>query len=765
MYRPLNQQVVTVFTLALAAMMLSCTTMEREESAVQPVSSAVPSGAIVGQPSTVLVDGRTPGPSDAYLPGAKPQQSTGAVSTGDSDGALAEEKEERAKPVIYRGTDRQLRIPAAGEAVSFLGEDVSLNFEDAPLREVAHAILGDILDLDYVIDQPLKGQVTLRTRAPLPRSELLGVLESLLQSNNALLVRSSDGRFVITSDKEGRSMAPRLSGPGARAAGFSTIIVPLNYIGASDMADILKPVASERAFVRVDDKRNMLMLAGTQAQLDGWLEIVSTFDVDQLSGMSVGLFPLENSDVEDVADALTEMVGGDGEDRLVRIIPVKRLNSVLIVTPRSHYLDTLGVWIERLDQLPDTKFEKRLWVFPVQNTGAARLADLLNSIYTGNSRGATSSTSSARRSTTTAERPGVAPGLSQESMGSSIGSGSAASSSAGGSQMNRLSSQAGRGGGGSVTAFDMASEWGGGNSLEGVRVVADEDNNALMVYATGKQYEVIKDALEQLDVVATQVLIEASILEVTLTDDLRYGLEWTFNGGVGNDYTGTGVLTGTGTSPASVLPGFSYTVTDAIPDIKAVLNALSERSLINIISTPSVMVLDNHTAFIHVGDQIPVIDSRATSDASNDSRIVQSITFRDTGVKLTVTPSVNAGGLVTMDVEQSVTDVGDIDSATGQRAFLERNIMSRVAVRSNESVVLGGLIRENATRGGSGVPFLHDLPFIGGLFGSTKTEERRTELLVIITPRAIYDETELRQVSDEMRAKVRNMELIQTPLR
>jgi general secretion pathway protein D len=264
----------------------------------------------------------------------------------------------------------------------------------------------------------------------------------------------------------------------------------------------------------------------------------------------------------------------------------------------------------------------------------------------------------------------------------------------------------------------------------------------------------------QLDVVATQVIIEASILEVSLTDELRYGLEWTFSNSIGNQREGTGLLTNSEGIPSPILPGFSYTVMNTIGNIKVVLNALAEESLINVISTPSVMVLDNHTAYIHVGDQVPTFDQQTESDGG---RITQSVTYKDTGVKLTVTPSVNAGGLVTMDVEQSVTDVGPVDPATGQRAFLERNIMSRVAVRSNMSVVLGGLIRENASNTESGIPILHKIPLIGPLFGATVKDDRRTELLVIITPRAIYNSDELEQVSNEMRAQIRHMELIEPP--
>jgi general secretion pathway protein D len=489
--------------------------------------------------------------------------------------------------------------------------------------------------------------------------------------------------------------------------------------------------------------------------------MVATFDVDLLKGMSVGLFPLENSDVEDVAVALSALLNDGGQDekggalaKVVRVVPVKRLNSILIVTPRSHYLETVGTWIERLDGLPDSKFEKRLYVYPVQNTSAGRLAELLNRIYAGEFVGVKSGRSGStgrERGDASGSSAGVAPGMSAETLGSGTG----------GAGKSSFAAPSSTGAGGSITAVGALSGMGGGAAaLEDVRVVADEDNNALMIYANGKQYDLIKTALEQLDVVATQVLIEASILEVSLTDELRYGLEWSFNNNLGDDYDGVGVLAAAAGGPAAIAPGFSYSVINSAGNIKAVLNALSEQSLINVISTPSVMVLDNHTAFIHVGDQVPTFDQQTESDGG---RITQSVVYKDTGVKLTVTPSVNAGGLVTMDIEQSVTDVGPIDTATGQRAFNERNIMSRVAVRSNESVVLGGLIRENASNTESGIPFLHQLPILGPLFGSTAKDDRRTELLVIITPRALYSESELRQVSDEMRSQIRHMELIDLP--
>ena len=683
-------------------------------------------------------------PQQASMPASKPfVDASAALSTSASALADANGSEQRAAPTLYRGNDAQWRMPAVPEPVKFIGDDVSLNFEQAPLSEVMHAIMGDILQLDYVVDRPVQGQVTLRTRTPIPRGELLEVLESLLKANNALLIKGSDGRYLVTGS-QGSRLSPEISNPASSDAGFSTIIVPLRYISATNMAEILRPVAEERSFVLVDNSRNILMLAGTRDQLDGWLDIVTTFDVDQLQGMSVGMFPLENSNVEDAAEALSAMLDSGGQEDLVRIVPVKRLNSLLIVTPRSHYLDTLGVWIERLDSVPDSKFEKRIFVYPVQNTSARRISELLNGLYADELGVVTTMESGADGG------GGVAPGMS----GVSIGGGSSGISAGSNNDERDM--------GGKIMSIGAMSDSRGPSMMEDVRVVADDDNNALMIYSTGKQFDMIKTALEQLDTVATQVIIEASILEVSLNDSLEYGLEWTFSNGLNSDNEGTGILSAVG-GPLSAAngAGFSYTVANAAGNIKAVLNALAKESLLNVISTPSVMVLDNNTAFIHVGDQVPIISEQSTG-LNVDDRITQSVTYKDTGVQLEVTPSVNAGGLVTMDIQQSVTDVGP--QVEGQQpTFLERSIMSRVSVRSGQSVVLGGLIRENASNAESGIPFLQDLPWVGSLFGSTKKGNRRTELLVIITPRALVSENDLREVSEEMRAQIRHMELIEIP--
>ena len=622
------------------------------------------------------------------------------------------------EPAIFLGTDEGAKLPPPRPPIRLDGEAVMLNFEQAPLNEVIHTILGDTLGLDYVIENQVPGEITLRTRSPIPRDQLLPILESLLRNNNVLMIRSPNDRFFISASANVRSTVPSfVSAPGP---GYSNVIVPLQYISATEMAEILKPVARDDAFVRVDEGRNLLILAGTQLQLEGWLDIVTTFDVDQLAGKSVGIFPLANSTVEELFEELEHILAASGPEgglggisSMVRIMPVERLNSIMVVSPRAHYIDTVQGWIEELDSIEDPASEPILQVYLVRNGNAAQLASLLSTIY-----GGSGSSSSAKG--------GVAPGMTQAQSGSGAG---------GASKRNQAS------GGGGTFMLD-----------NDVRIVSDDYNNSLLVYATPYEYQKLERILNKLDVVATQVLIEASIVEVTLTDDLQYGLEWAFDNNLGGGDSGRGLLdVGGNLAPQA---GFSYTVTNSAGATKAVLNALAEDSLLNVISTPSVMVLDNHTATINVGDQQPV---QSQSTVTNGGNVQNSITYKDTGVQLTVTPSVNDGGLVTLDIEQSVTDVGPVDSATKQRSFNQRAVKSRVAIRSGESVVLGGMIRDNETEGQSGVPVLKDIPLVGALFSTTTKASTRTELLIFITPRVMESDQDLRDLNFEMRSRMRGL--------
>ena len=650
----------------------------------------------------------------------------------------AEQLSAKTKRVIAGDDKSSVDLPPPRDPLTLYGDAVSINFEEAPLADVVHSILGDTLGLDYIVEHPIEGQVTVRTRTPVPRDQLLPIIESLLLNNGALLVRGPGDRFFISRAGASNTMVPRFDNAQSSMLGYANIIVPLEHISASEMSEILAPVAPETAFVRIDAKRNLMILAGTQLQLDGWLGIVSTFDVDQLAGTSVGVFPVTRGEVEQVHEELMHILqtadGGEsgGISGMVNVLPVDRLNSILVVSPRSEYVEKLGRWIEELDSIEESASESTLHVYKVINGNADNLASLLSSLYGGGGGGG-------------APASQVAPGMqSQTSRSGGVGGRGMGSGPSGGMPST----------GGPVSQ--------GANFKLGdsIRVVSDRYNNSLLIYASRHEYTKVKKILKQLDVVATQVLIEASIVEVTLTDDLQYGLEWTFQNGIGNDYSGsgglnlTGILGAAGGESGALAQGFSYTVTNKAGVVRAVVNALAEKSLVNVISTPSVVVLDNHTASIQVGDQQPIQSRQTVTDGGT---FQSSIEYRDTGVTLQVTPSVNDGGLVTLDVMQSVVDVGPIDSATNQRSFVNRDVSSKVAIRDGDSVVLGGLIRDNTTTGKSGVPLLMDIPVLGNLFSTTTDGSARTELLIFITPRVLESDQDMLGITAEMRRRMRGL--------
>jgi general secretion pathway protein D len=628
---------------------------------------------------------------------------------------------------IYTGTDETILMPKSAPFVELEGEGVTLNFEATPLVDVVHGVLGDILKQEYILQGELSGVVTLRTQAPVKRQELLVILESMLTSHGANLVKRADGRYLVTASKSFKAVNPSFKPSANLQPGYSNVIVPLRYIGAAQMAEILKPVADSSAFVRVDTVRNLLILGGSSTQLSGWLDIIDTFDVDYLAGMSVGVFPIEYTSVTEVESALaTLMASSVGEKSsplsgLIRTVPLESLGAVLVVTPRKELLGQIQNWIERLDRAPSQSAEPQLYVYEVQNSEAGHLAQLVSSVFGGG--GGTAGRSNS----------GVAPGLTSSNLSSDGKSG-------GGSGKNRQSGGKGSG----AASYSLGEE---------VKIVADDFNNSLLIYATGNEYKKIKSALEQLDVMPSQILIEASIIEVTLNDDLQYGLEWYFDNKLSGGWSGDGYV---GLSPnADVnVPSFGYAFTNALDGVQVLLSAESTKELVKVLSNPSIMVLDNHAAKIHVGTQQPIRGGQTISDGGV---ISNSINYRDTGVKLDVVPSVNSGGLVTLDLIQSVTDIGPVDTATKQASFFERNIESRVAVRSGHTVVLGGLISDKRTKGRTGLPFFKDLPLIGGLFGSTTSDERRTELLVIITPHVMKTDQDIQAVNKEMRSRMKGL--------
>ena len=709
----------------------------------------------------------------------------------------------RTEPRILRGDDRVIAPAKAVPPIE--GAPVNFTFEEAPVTEVVRTILGDILKASYVLHPPLSGTVTLATRQPIAPDQAVFLLESALQANGLAMVRDARGSYHVGRPEalKGIGGLVRQAGKDPLPPGYGAIVVPLQYIGAAEMAAILRPMVPGDALVRVDTVRNLLVLAGTRTQAEGWLDLVNTFDVNLLKGMSVGVFPLKHVSAKEVEAALRLVSGGGGASGsgaaitapggssgsaatgsaaassaaaqaglgegnplfgALRIMPIERLNSILVVTPRAAYLDEARRWIERLDQPSDNGAEPQLFIYQVQNVNARHLATVLSGIFGGQPAAGNASS-------------GVAPGLNSTSAASFNQGGFAGTYGNAVSPLGTSANAYGGTGGLGMRAGGVLSGGSNAGSAQGravqapvsanlgsIRVMADDLNNSVLVWSTKAEYDKIESTLKRLDLPPTQVLIEASIVEVTLSDDLEYGLQWAFNDSRSNTgYTGTGALNSSSATVGagllgSALTGFSYALKNPAGNVRAVLNALSKKTSVKVIASPSLMVLDNHSASIAVGTQTPI--QAGTTSNIEGTVTTTNIQYKDTGVNLIVTPSVNSGNIVTMQVDQSVTDVGAKDEVSGQRGFLQRQLSSKVAVRSGESIVMGGLIQERSSTTKSGIPILHTLPVVGNLFGSTAKDGARTELIVIITPRVVRSDIDIREVSEDLRDRMKGLALI-----
>ncbi len=724
------------------------------------------------RPTSLLQLGNTPtaitASGAAAVPSTPLGNSEGATSTAAAEGSPSTPDNTR-RQRIYAGNDQTVNLePRAPSSPG--GQKISLNFDRAPLSEVVQSIVGDILKKPYSISGELPGDVTLRTTSPVAQADVGAILEALLSARGLGMVTDAQGTVHIGPNDALKGIPSR---PG-QTIGRGLSVVPLQHIGAREMADILKPLMAPDALVRVDTLRNLLVVQGTQTQIQSWLDLVHTFDVNALAGMSFGIFALENAEVNEIAKAL-ELLAARGDSPIeggMRILPVERLNSLLVIAPRKQMLDTVKTWIDRLDQAPDTALQPQVHVYAVQHGSATQMANVLGALFASkssatntNARGAlapglgSTSATSARSTATT-------PTASTQATGTTTGTRTAATTT------NRTSANASGTAGTGSTGLSPASSLGASSQaalaaagttqqataidLDGdVRIVADEATNSLLVHASKRAYRRIESAIRQMDIAPSQVLIEASIIEVSLTDKLQYGLQWYFNDSLGgrlSGSTGTGSLTrGTTSALSRVLPGFNYTITDAAGSVRAVLSALASETGLKVVSSPSLLALDKQAAEIRVGNQQPILSSTTTTDGGN---VTQSVTYKDTGVLLRVVPRINSNGLVTLDIAQEVTDVGAIDEATRQRSFLQRSLQSRIAIPSGQTAVLGGLIRDNSSNSQSGLPGLSKIPGIGALFGATEKSIDRTELLVVLTPRVLENARQLTDISDEIRARL-----------
>jgi general secretion pathway protein D len=612
------------------------------------------------------------------------------------------------------------RTPARSPSVRYdTRNGYTLAFAEADVKRVVDAVLGSMLELDYSVDPDVKGNITLRTSQPVARESLLPMLENALRSVNAvILVQGSSYRVLPREAAQTRAPLAR-GGPSAGTAipGFATELVMVKHGSAKEIARLLEQFLGKDSVAGTDTALNQVAISGSAEERQAARDLIARFDVDAMANMTFELYRLQNVDADTLLSELERIFQPpfDIIGSRVRIVPLPRLRSVLAIAVERSDLARVEPWITRLDA--GVAGKRKLYSYSVQNGRARELATSLQMVLGIDSGNASEAPPP--------PAPAVPPAAEDRDPMRSMMAASPAQQA--------------------MPAMPQATTTNANGSTASPRIVPNESNNSLLIYADGEEYEFIREAIEKLDQPVAQVLIEATLAEVTLTNDLRYGVNFR---GISGDTTVSNSNTASGT-PASIFPGFSLSVIGN--SAQGVLNTLQSKTNVRVLSAPKLMVLNNQTAILQVGDQVPIVIQQSQSVAAPGAPIVNTVELRDTGVILKVVPRVNDSGTITLDISQEVSDVAETTtSGINSPTIQQRRISSTVATRSGQMVALGGLIRDKQTKGKSGIPLLSQIPVVGGLFGNQTDIGTRTELIILLTPTVIRSPTDVRALVDDL---------------
>ena len=725
---------------------------------------------------------------------AAPPRISGAV--GATNAPLA--------PQISIGRVRPVTVP--GNDARPPGGDISLDFVDADLREVVAQVLGTILRVNYTIDPAVRGSATLRTTTPVARSQVLPALQAVLAQNGAALVQANGLYRVVPAT--GVATGAAAGAPGSFTGGLVTgpgltgaTVVSLRYASAEDLAKVLQPYVGNGGRVIADPGRNVLLVGGEPGARETLIDLVRAFDVDVLQGQSYALFPIGSGSAKDFATALQDAFRGQAGGALagvVRVIPLERISSVLLVSSQPRYIEEARRVFGLVEKV--RRQNVRSWhVYYLQNGRSNDIAYVLQQAFTPNSvtarpssraTGSTAPGRGNRRVGGGAASDGITGGggvtgvstsrSGSSGLGGAGGGGSAGGLGAPGAQpatdpaqnpanplFGGLDSSAGGAAGAGGGAAGGAGAANGGADVNTLRIIPNPQNNAILVYATPQENDTVQAMLRKIDILPLQVRIDATIAEVSLNDSLQYGTQFFFKAGINGALNFANPVAGIAAAGASgFASGFPGFVLSGPNSGNAALSALQNVTDVKVLSSPQILVLDNEPARLQVGALVPFLTTSSQSTLTANAPVINSVDYRETGVIMDVTPRVNSGGLVTLDISQEVSDVDPSQQVPGiaSPTFSQRTITSRVVVQDGQTIGLAGLIRDNSTRSSGGIPFLKDIPLLGLLAGRQSNVRGRTELLVLVTPHVVHDQRDARALTEDLRDQVINAAMVPATL-
>lgn len=706
--------------------------------------------------------------------------------TADTE-ASGLKQQSASRPAIYLSDGSTPQGSALVEREGAAGSGYDLNFENAPVAAVAKVILGDVLNVGYTIDPRVQGTVTLASVRPMAKADALYVLENALRMSGVALVRDRIGYRLVPSNEAGPGGIDRAA---SAEAGQGISVVPLRYVSAQTVFKLLDAFGVKASTTRPDTGRNTLIISGSGSDRAAAIDTILSFDADWMKGQSVGIFPVRNSQPEPVIAELEKIMdSGDGglTQNVVKFQAMSRLNAILVVSQKPEYLKRAGTWIARLDK-SDTQ-AANMKSYPLRYANAKLIVSLLNDMLIGRGGGggldsASSQISPGAGISLSSSGSGTNPvaslsGLPTQGSGAPQGGGAGGAGSSG--PLRTLGAPAASSSAvpeysaGPLPSSGARGAGGGGAILQNVRITADVTNNAVLVYADAESQRIVEQTIHQIDRPQRQIAIEATIAEVTLNDQLNYGVQYFLasqKGSISSTIPGVASNSTSAIEPASnavnaaagallgrVLPGFNILV-GAENSPRVILDALHNVTGVKVLSNPSLVVLDNQPATLQVGDQVPFSTGTATVLTANNT-VVNTIDYKNTGIILRVLPRANASGNVVLDIEQEISSVAAGSAGSLTPTISQRRVKSSIAIASGQTVLLAGLISETENKGRQGIPLLDSIPGVGDAFSHQTNTRGRTELILFIRPTVIKDAVDAHVIAEEMRTKM-NSRLVGT---
>ncbi|WP_462170282.1 type II secretion system protein GspD [Pseudoalteromonas xiamenensis] len=623
----------------------------------------------------------------------------------EADDPSEKESEEKAKAQAIASFSfvEPLKTKKIADAYQF--DDVthlSLSADGLPLNEFLHYVFGEVLKLNYVLGDGIKAdetQLTLNIKKPLTQRALFELVESML-AERGYLVQEKDDIFFITQSESQTSTKNFVYGYGSEEIDVPktnlTIwqYVPFKYGFNGSLQLALSQFANVQVYP--EPQNNLFNLRGKREDILKALELFKLLDTPKTSGKHISMYRTVYSDIADLVKNVKDVLLQEG----LSVSGSESASSALSILP----LPQIGALLlfaqeskvlERaafwLEKLdqPQQGDDKNYFIYSPRFSRATDLGESLAGLLGGGSNLGTSTTAKTESSNTRKAPSAI-------SIGSDLG------------------------------------------------MVIDDRANSIIFHTSGNDYRSLLPLIKRLDVMPKQIMLEMLIAEVTLSDEFAMGVEFALKNG---NYTASTK----GAFGLDKISGLNYVLQGIDDSIN--LRLFESNSLVEVLSRPSIVVRDGADASISIGTKLPTVGS-TTSDPDGQRQTTQ-VVYQSTGVELTVTPTVNAQGLVIMEIEQNISNQEDTGNPTvaGSPAIFERKLKTEAIASSGQTIILGGLISENNSNGNNGLPGLSKLPLIGSLFQSEKKSKKKTELVILVTPKVIESGGEWERIKADLQSK------------